>query len=287
VKTLAAGLATHYLLRTSTVARLLKFTAVDSAGELTDTVLAVTNHDRDLRVGTQVYSALAPAVDVGSTNWRDDMGQTEAQAEGVLTAAGFTLDDVESGVWDYARWELRECNWADTSAGTDIIGAGELGRWSLKDSQCQAELLDLFNRLRANLLDVVSPLCRYRLGSTECGVDMTSFTHTTTITAVESRAEFTASGLAQAADYFTAGEVEWLTGDNVGKVREVKAHPGSGVIELVQAMPYAIAVGDSIRVKRGCMKRHVEDCETIYSNGNRFGAEPFVPGLDRMVVPEE
>lgn len=109
------------------------------------------------------------------------------------------------------------------------------------------------------------------------------YTFSGTVTGVTSNYVFTAAGLAQAADYFGEGLIEWLSGDNAGMQSKVRAHAGGGVI--TQSLPTfrPIQVGDTFSIIRGCRKR-VVDCQG-FSNILRMRAEPHRPSIDKLTKP--
>jgi len=62
---------------------------------------------------------------------------------------------------------------------------------------------------------------------------------------------------------------------------EVKAY-ASGRVELYEAMPYTMQVGDVFSIRPGCLKRLDEDCASKFDNTDNFRGEPFVPGTDQV-----
>ena len=54
-------------------------------------------------------------------------------------------------------------------------------------------------------------------------------------------------------DYYALGVVEWLTGANAGAQMEVDSNTG-GAFNLSLPMAYAVAVGDTFRVRKDCNK---------------------------------
>ena len=111
---------------------------------------------------------------------------------------------------------------------------------------------------------------------------MYPLTETGAVTTATSRRAFTDSSRAEAADYWGAGVVEWLTGANAGLRMEVASFT-VGAFELHLAMPYTIAVGDTYSVVPGCRKRRTEDCGTKFSNVVNFRGFPDVPLNDKII----
>lgn len=98
-------------------------------------------------------------------------------------------------------------------------------------------------------------------------------------------------GVTPGRDYFPTGSMNgglviWETGDNAGKAMEIRDFTGGAMsqdLELFLAMPFDIQVGDKARVHRGCFKRVMEDCKTIFENVVNFRGEPYLPGQDLLL----
>lgn len=129
-----------------------------------------------------------------------------------------------------------------------------------------------------------------------------AWSHTFTVVAVgvDARKSFTVTELTPSSggtipgrdhfpeDSLNGGVVVWETGANAGRAMEVRDFVAdNGVvieqsIELFLDMPLDIQVGDTGRVYRGCSKRAIEDCKTIFNNIVNFRGEPYIPGQDRL-----
>lgn len=87
--------------------------------------------------------------------------------------------------------------------------------------------------------------------------------------------------LVAASEYFQNGLVTWATGLNAGLSMEVKIY-NVGYVELFQAMPYIIALGDTYTIKAGCDKM-LSTCINRFSNVINFRGEPHIPGMDAIM----
>ena len=68
------------------------------------------------------------------------------------------------------------------------------------------------------------------------------------------RSRIAASGLTLATtDYFDQGVLTWLTGANAGLRMDVRAVDGT-TVELMFAMPFTVAPGDTFSIVAGCNK---------------------------------
>jgi hypothetical protein len=91
--------------------------------------------------------------------------------------------------------------------------------------------------------------------------------------------QFTCSGLAQAADYFTAGELYFAVGPyaTLGRPLWVLEHAAGGVITLAVPLYAGIAtVGQTGTIIAGCTKRVLEDCRDKFANAINHGGQDGV-----------
>lgn len=279
MKSIGASLRTHQQGRTLTLADLWKVTRTDAA------VYGFTSLDRDLLYQGVTYQAeTAFAASNVDQDTRLSVGNLEIS--GYFDSAAITQADAEAGLWDGARVELLRVNYADLSQGHEIIATGEVGEVRLLDGRLVAELRGFLQRLQNQQGRVYLPTCDLELGAQgdfKCNVGMAPFTHAGTVTSVADRANFTASGLAQATNYFRFGVVTWTTGSNSGRRMEVKAFTAGGVFALQMPMAGAIAAGDTFTAKAGCDKQ-LATCRDRFSNVVNFGGFPTVPGLPKMIA---
>lgn len=83
--------------------------------------------------------------------------------------------------------------------------------------------------------------------------------------------------------YFTNGVMTMTSGANAGLSMEVGAYvPGQMTLRL--AFPYPIEAGDTYSMVAGCGKRFAEDCGVKFSNQINFRGEPFLPGMDQIMI---
>lgn len=83
--------------------------------------------------------------------------------------------------------------------------------------------------------------------------------------------------------YFTYGLMTMTSGAAAGQTMEVGAYD-VGSMTLRLAFPAPVAAGDTYTISRGCGKRFIEDCVGTYANGVNFRGEPFLPGMDQLIV---
>lgn len=276
MKTLPSGLAAHYQGDALTTAVAVKITRVDGA------VYAYTSHDVDAVISGVNYRAsglIDSAFESGDSLAVDNLALTTLD-DGTI----FAREDVIGGLWQNAAVYFFRYNWTNLSDGIEPLTAGTIGEVQMMQGQVRAEVRGLQQYLQQPVGIVSSKTCRARLGDSACTVDLTSLTHSGTVTGVTSRQLFTASGLTQSADYFGDGLVEWLTGDNAGLSQKVKTHATGGVFTLALPLPSTITIGDTFTAIAGCRKRLTEDCKTKFSNVLNFQGEPHRPGIDELTA---
>jgi uncharacterized phage protein (TIGR02218 family) len=278
MRTVSAGLQAHHALDTLTLATLWRVTRRDGQ------VFGFTDLDRDIEFNGVTYhgdtgisgSAAATAAGLQSDN---------LEVQGFLQGGAFTAADLAGGVWDGATVRVSVVNYADLSQGELIVRVGELGQVRVEGETFVAEARGLADKLNRSITRAYLPVCDADLGDARCKVNLAPLTVAGTVTSVASRELFTASGVVNAAGYFTFGVITWVTGANAGLQMEVKTHAGGGVFTLQLPMRSAIAVGDTFNVVPGCDKTTGAGGCAKFSNIVNFRGFPHVPGLDKMTRP--
>ena len=109
------------------------------------------------------------------------------------------------------------------------------------------------------------------------------------VSIVQSRKEFTITGITEAPDdYMEFGVLTMLSGDNSGLSREIlswhEESTGDHVVTLFQPFPFDIdpSPGDLIKAIVGCIKT-VDRCKE-FDNIFNFRGFPFVPGQDNTLA---
>lgn len=197
----------------------------------------------------------------------------------------FDRDDVLAGRWRDSEYWLFRYRW-DVSSPTisddvEVLGRGWFGEITLGVTTIKVELRGLAQKLQQPVGEVSTKTCRNRLGDDRCKKDLSSFTHSFTVTGVTSKSVFTASAASQASDYFGEGIVTWDTGDNAGVSQKVRTFAG-GVFTLVLPMILDVQIGDTFTAVAGCRKRLMEDCKDKFTNVLNFRGEPHRPMIDDL-----
>lgn len=273
------ALAAHYATGSTTLARLWKIARLDGL------VYGFTDHDAALSYGGVNYRPTS-AFDASTISTRAQLNVDNLEVVGLLDDAGITAEDIEAGRWDGAAVRIVEVNWADLSMGENVLRVGEIGNVQRRRGQYVAELRGLMQKLQNNVGRVVSPSCDAALGDARCGVDLDGspgYRVAGTITSVTSRRVFAASSLAQAAAYFSGGDVTFTSGLNDGIRMEVKTHGASGALQMQLPLPFDVQVGDTFTIIPGC-DHSKATCIAKFNNVVNFRGFSFVPGQDKTLL---
>lgn len=280
MKSLPGPLATHVALGTTTLGYLLRITRAAPDGQ----VFAFTSADADVTIAGVLHKA-APGLDVSSIALAAGSAVDNLELTTLDDASTFTRADVLGGLWRGAAFVLQRYNWASPSDGQETILAGVLGEVRYMRNSLAVELRGLQQYLQQPVGNVSSKTCRARLGDALCTKALGPFTATASVTSVVDNQNFTASSLAQAADYFGEGLLTWTSGPNINLVVKVKTHATGGVLTLSLPMFQTVAIGHSFSIVAGCRKRMAEDCIAKFANVLNFQGEPHLPGIYAVSRP--
>lgn len=200
--------------------------------------------------------------------------------EGIIGLSGISREAVASGALDGASLYIFDTVWTAPQEDHEPRIKAILGKATLRDDRYTIEAMSLIDALNQPIGKTFGATCPKRFGGQEfagCKVDLGSVTVSGAVSAVADRYTFTAGGRTEAADWFGAGMVDWLTGANVGlKPLEIKRYEADGTVELYEAFFYPVQIGDTYRMIPGCRKRQ-EDCRDKWNNILNFGGFTRVP----------
>ena len=216
----------------------------------------------------------------------------------VLALAGGPITEaaINAGTYDGAEFTVMEVNYEDLAQGHAVLQHGYVGRTSvIRGRAFTLELRTLVDLLRQVPWEKWQRLCRVRKFGSQVGEERFPCTYDLTgewvddvpVTSlgVESTRTFTASSLAQAADYFAPGLILWTTGPNAGLEFEVETFASGGVITTVFPMPYIPTAGDEFSIRRDCTREWEghNSCDT-YANRLFFRGEPKMRPADAIAT---
>lgn len=250
-----------------------------------------TAHDQTVSIDGISYRA-SEGLQVTAAHTTDDLRVDTIDVTAFLDVS--TEEEILAEVWDNALVTNFWYNWRNPPAAigtsTRIVRHGNLGQITRSEGVFVAQVPGLGQRLNVRIGRQYSPGCPWRhalwngstyVSSTECGLTLTSYIHTGTITSVGSPAtrEFLASGDAQANGYYNDGLITMTSGDNAGLTREVRAW-SAFQFSLKRPFPYAVAVSDTYSAVKGDDKSWTS-C-LAYGNQEQFGGFPHLPGFNKV-----
>lgn len=167
--------------------------------------------------------------------------------------------------------------------GDMVIYSGRLGDYSYTRREIRGQARGNFDGT-----DIKWPYytymdqCAWRFGSTGCGFDTDTIVVSGQVISAGSlnlsisvsSPAFVTSGYSNG--HFDRGRLTFNTGANSGQLRTIRIHSGD-TLELSHRLPYAPASGDFFTVFRGCRKRLVEDCTSVFNNSSNFLGFPWIP----------
>lgn len=261
--------------RTTTYCTRWKITLSDS------TVLAYTDHDKDITVAAVLYVSAVGYVP-SAVQTSVELSPDNMDLMGIIDDAGIKEADLLAGRFDYADIEVAVVDYLNL-AGGDVypMVRGKLGRITVADGEFHVELNSLAQQLQQNVGRIISPVCDADLGDTRCGYTNTATGFT--VTAVTDARQFGATGRGEADNYWNGGEVIWATGAaNAGYTMDIKTYTATGAaFELYEPMPFTIATGDTGNLTRGCDKS-ITQCKA-YSRYDDNRGFPHIPGLQKLM----
>ncbi len=274
MQTLSTALTTHLGQEVTTVAQCWSIKRKDGV------TFYFTDHDQDIIISGHVYEA-ANSMNPSAVSSQSGLAVDNLEFEGMLSADAITEADLVSGKYDHAELTIFMVNYADPSMGTLPLKSGWLGEVVLRGGQFVAEMRGLTSQLQQSIGDVYTNTCRATLGDTKCGIDLSAFTFTGTVTGTETANAFTDSSKTQPNDYFANGVVHFTSGTNYALSMEVR-YFNAGRFGLFLPMPSAILIGDAFSVSAGCDKQF-DTCVSKFNNAVNFRGEPDVPGTDKLL----
>jgi uncharacterized phage protein (TIGR02218 family) len=251
-----------------------------------------TDHDEDI-VLDGVTCRARTGVTASEATQQLGLAVSGAEISGALALDTLNEADLGAGRYDAADVSVHLVDWSEPTLHV-LLACGVLGEVRREGGAFTAELRSLAHRLQEESGRLYTSTCDADLGDARCTVDLTSSAYRGegAVLAVTAVGAFTASGLdAFVNAWFDGGKLTWSSGANAGSSMEVKIHRAAAVvaIELWQAMPQPIAVGDMFAVTAGCDKRFAT-CRDRFANGVNFRGFPAIPGNDFLIqvpVPGE
>jgi uncharacterized phage protein (TIGR02218 family) len=145
-----------------------------------------------------------------------------------------------------------------------------------------AELRGVTQRLQMTVGEIFTPDCAADLGDARCGVDLTAFEESGTVTEVTNATTFE-TPLTQATGWYDGGDLTWTGGANAGQTVVVRNWDAdTGMLSLFLPALYEIQAGDAFIIRPGCDKTFAT-CQAKFDNAANFRGFPHVPGNDQVL----
>jgi uncharacterized phage protein (TIGR02218 family) len=276
--TLPAALDAAVRFEVTTLAHLIEITRQDGF------VLRATDCDSDLTVDGLLYRS-----DIGFTASALLIGMNLQQAQGMtldigLQDDGITKNDLRMRRYDAADVNYYECDFTQPTDSKLKIFKGHVGRATYKDTgSAQLEVLPFTDDSVQFADEVYQQTCRHSLGDSRCRFPILSFGVNFTVDRAASGTSFfvdtfgpTAAGRPDI-DYFSRGQLKWLTGDNAEWVSDILSGDiGTKNIKTFFPSPTRPKAGETGIMYPGCNLQH-STCLSKFDNVVNFGGEPYAP----------
>jgi uncharacterized phage protein (TIGR02218 family) len=280
-RTASTNLKSHLALKTTTTSYLWEITRKDAQ------VFRFTDHDVDISWGGNTYYAVNSA-ELSEIDQSAQLNPDNFDFAFILSDNDIAKDDVVAGLFDHADVKVHLINYESTADDTTKIAKGKLGQVTMgEDNKATIEFRSLTQLLSQNIGRTYTHECDADLGDSRCGVTLSSYTATGSITGVTDNQNFSDSSRSEVDDYFQYGLFTWTSGNNDGLTMEVKTFTSSGgIFKLVSPMPFTVATGDTFSVYRGCDKTK-STCISVFDNVLNFRGFAEIPGWDQVnIVPD-
>lgn len=235
------------------------------------TVLRFTTYPYDLTMSNATVYKTDSGYEQTAYTADTTMASSAVDIEGFVGVGGLTRDQVASGVLDNARVYVFKCNYLVPVEDYEPVSSGFFGKSSLDDGRYKIEAMSLIDALSQSVGKAYTAACSRTFGDAGCTIDLAAIDVTGALTGVSSATVIVDSSRAEASAYFTAGTLQFTSGNNAGlKAQEVKNFTAGGTIETFEPWFYTPQIGDTYVMVPGCRKRLV-DCQAWSNVINFFG----------------
>lgn len=274
MKIISSDLQNHLNGEALNLATCWKITRLDNQ------VMGFTDHDKDLVISSITYRADSGFTPTAISS-KDNLAIGNMDIEGMLNSNYIKEKDLLAGLYDFAAIEIFMVNYQNLANGSVKLRKGWMGEVNSDNGRFTAEVRGIAQTLSQNYGNLYSPTCRAKFGDSACGINLTNYTKTGTITSTTNLSTFTDSSRNESAGYFTFGKIKFTSGNNNNISMEIKEYYSGGKFVLVMPLPYSLVAGDGYNAIAGCDKNFTT-CISNFTNAKNFRGEPHLPGLDKM-----
>jgi uncharacterized phage protein (TIGR02218 family) len=257
--------------------------------------IRLTEHDAPLMIGGVVYDP-TDAVSASAILHEGQLRTPNENIRGILSSSKIKEEYLRDGSVQGSEITEFCVDWRFPFAGTFRVMRYTVARVSWNDAAraFEADIVGMADRLSNRVGELYSRRCNATLGDSRCGIVLSGYQKTGTVSSATNRAVFAASlsGGEQEPGWFDDGRISFTVGDNASLSFTVKSYDGAGGWELQLPTPYAIAASDQFTVTPGCNKLAgididgeldgLGDCINKYDNISNFRGFPTIPTNDKL-----
>ncbi len=187
---------------------------------------------------------------------------------------------IKSGFFDNAEIEIFLLNYNNFDDGKIIIKKGFISKIIFDNNKFIFEISSFAKNLENLITQNYSPNCRAKFGDAKCKIDKNNFSFTGEVTEVISNISFRDEGRNEEKFYFNYGLLEFLSGQNIGVIKEVSEFSNK-TIKLKTPLPFQLNINDEYKIFAGCDKKF-STCVSKFNNALNFRGEPHLPGINKI-----
>lgn len=232
----------------------------------------VTDHDADLTHDGDVYLS---SVGFDPSSVKTAIGGQSSNFEfSLLLGSVVTNEMVETGAFDNAAVEYSIIGSRVPADGAALYFKGVVSLAKVKDAHTALfEVTPLLARDLRLADEKYSQYCTADFGDARCKFDVEGTSFAAEVTAVDNQQSFTTDS-AESDGHWNFGTAVFTSGANNGVAVEVGSSLATGVIKLRLVVPFAIEIGDTLTLYRGCDKSPAS-CKG-YDNFVNYRGFPFL-----------
>lgn len=275
------GLQAHLETGVTTLCRCWRVTRTDGL------VYGFTDHDGPISFDGTTFSG-SDGMSARAFDQSTGLSVDNSEALGILSDAGVREADILAGRFDGALVEAWLVNWRAPNQRT-MLFRGEMGEIERAGGAFKAELRGLTEALNQPQGRVYQSPCAAILGDAACRVNLTEPRYCSEFEIAQvsgTRIELASTPNDVPEGWFERGCLVVLGGAAAGATRVVKVDRVAGgrrTVELWDALPHDMAIGDRVRLEAGCDKR-IETCRNKFANVANFRGFPHLPGDDWLMA---
>lgn len=239
-------------------------------------VVRATDHDKTLNFLGENYD---PRIGINTTKivQKLGLGVDNLEVSGGIDGEIILAEDIEKGLYDGAVVDIYVVNWNNLTEYYHKVH-GTFGTVVQSELGYSTEIRSQSHFLTQDIGRAFQRTCDTKLGSPECGVNLTLPEFSKTATVISAQKDLIVlDDLSSYVDgWFDLGLLVTAAGQNIGIRKHVQ-----NSIYLWGPLTASVPVNSVITVYAGC-KQDAETCRTKFGNIQNFQGFPFMPGNDAI-----